>query len=99
MLRRPPRSTLFPYTTLFRSTNVAKNRHVLRAISRRARASPAVNGLVLAAGHGRLIQRASAGDAAQSSRKGRAAGQAVGRHHPTTAVAAAASVTPPPMRR
>src|SRR2546430_12540243 len=30
MIRRPPRSTLFPYTTLFRSTNVyhrVKDRH------------------------------------------------------------------------
>src|SRR2546427_6680727 len=25
MIRRPPRSTLFPYTTLFRSTSVAEN--------------------------------------------------------------------------
>src|SRR2546427_8026417 len=25
MIRRPPRSTLFPYTTLFRSTGTAKN--------------------------------------------------------------------------
>src|SRR2546422_2772468 len=25
MIRRPPRSTLFPYTTLFRSVNEAKN--------------------------------------------------------------------------
>src|SRR2546429_7076615 len=25
MIRRPPRSTLFPYTTLFRSRNVARN--------------------------------------------------------------------------
>src|SRR5687768_17721977 len=25
MLRRPPRSTLFPYTTLFRSTNMINN--------------------------------------------------------------------------
>src|SRR5688572_32747371 len=25
MIRRPPRSTLFPYTTLFRSTNCANN--------------------------------------------------------------------------
>src|SRR5438477_9817161 len=29
MLRRPPRSTLFPYTTLFRSeSSVARSRHV-----------------------------------------------------------------------
>src|SRR5260370_21055009 len=31
MIRRPPRSTLFPYTTLFRSSrdihNIARNRH------------------------------------------------------------------------
>src|SRR5260370_14263493 len=26
MIRRPPRSTLFPYTTLFRSQNVRQNR-------------------------------------------------------------------------
>src|SRR3712207_8923013 len=26
MIRRPPRSTLFPYTTLFRSTNAGTNR-------------------------------------------------------------------------
>src|SRR2546430_4100227 len=32
MIRRPPRSTLFPYTTLFRSR-----------ISRRARSAPAAN--------------------------------------------------------
>src|SRR2546422_2734390 len=25
MIRRPPRSTLFPYTTLFRSSSVARN--------------------------------------------------------------------------
>src|SRR5690242_21113477 len=34
MLRRPPRSTLFPYTTLFRSTAVAATRHD-RALPRR----------------------------------------------------------------
>src|SRR5256885_7230318 len=27
MIRRPPRSTLFPYTTLFRSTGSAPHRH------------------------------------------------------------------------
>src|SRR5437016_11245736 len=30
MLRRPPRSTLFPYTTLFRSCACAWARHVVR---------------------------------------------------------------------
>src|SRR3712207_7978603 len=28
MIRRPPRSTLFPYTTLFRSRPVGRDRHV-----------------------------------------------------------------------
>src|SRR3989442_8892724 len=28
MIRRPPRSTLFPYTTLFRSTGEAKSNHL-----------------------------------------------------------------------
>src|SRR2546426_6355563 len=27
MIRRPPRSTLFPYTTLFRSASAAETRH------------------------------------------------------------------------
>src|SRR5256885_5102597 len=27
MIRRPPRSTLFPYTTLFRSYEIARSRH------------------------------------------------------------------------
>src|SRR2546422_6447814 len=34
MIRRPPRSTLFPYTTLFRSRNerlAAQGRHISRA--------------------------------------------------------------------
>src|SRR5260370_30747749 len=30
MIRRPPRSTLFPYTTLFRSGNAVGNAHVRR---------------------------------------------------------------------
>src|SRR3712207_8871066 len=28
MIRRPPRSTLFPYTTLFRSSIIIKNKHL-----------------------------------------------------------------------
>src|SRR3712207_8598076 len=31
MIRRPPRSTLFPYTTLFRSANAARRRGVAGA--------------------------------------------------------------------
>src|SRR3712207_8019645 len=36
MIRRPPRSTLFPYTTLFRSRGASR----VRAIRRRDRAPP-----------------------------------------------------------
>src|SRR5438093_10076154 len=35
MLRRPPRSTLFPYTTLFRSRTIGSNR--ARALTREAK--------------------------------------------------------------
>src|SRR5688572_32513748 len=38
MLRRPPRSTLFPYTTLFRSVAVVDVLVVDRDVARRARA-------------------------------------------------------------
>src|SRR5258708_6780538 len=31
MIRRPPRSTLFPYTTLFRSNGPVRTNHVVRA--------------------------------------------------------------------
>src|SRR6266536_1606675 len=32
MIRRPPRSTLFPYTTLFRSTDLARHKKTLPVI-------------------------------------------------------------------
>src|SRR3712207_7153797 len=37
MIRRPPRSTLFPYTTLFRSLHSDPARHVHRRRARRPR--------------------------------------------------------------
>src|SRR3712207_9284987 len=37
MIRRPPRSTLFPYTTLFRSDERAEERHVDQREHRRRR--------------------------------------------------------------
>src|SRR5687768_18174030 len=40
MLRRPPRSTLFPYTTLFRSVAVVLQNH--RVVARAARHGEAV---------------------------------------------------------
>src|SRR3712207_8191475 len=42
MIRRPPRSTLFPYTTLFRSPHSDRRVHAHAAT---ARASPSVNGI------------------------------------------------------
>src|SRR5690242_21164706 len=42
MLRRPPRSTLFPYTTLFRSARFHEESG-LRAVARRARSEGAAH--------------------------------------------------------
>src|SRR3712207_8064707 len=42
MIRRPPRSTLFPYTTLFRSLRAAVDHSVERRESRRQLGVPAV---------------------------------------------------------
>src|SRR5438034_3423133 len=39
MIRRPPRSTLFPYTTLFRSMLVWSGRQTVRRCTRRAAAT------------------------------------------------------------
>src|SRR5258705_3324503 len=41
MIRRPPRSTLFPYTTLFRSTNAALTGMAAAAVAATAPAAPA----------------------------------------------------------
>src|SRR2546430_11570424 len=43
MIRRPPRSTLFPYTTLFRSNNATQT-EVAEAIQAVKRAKDALNG-------------------------------------------------------
>src|SRR3712207_7571468 len=40
MIRRPPRSTLFPYTTLFRSYQVASQIHAQQARAQPALAAP-----------------------------------------------------------
>src|SRR5438552_14785007 len=45
MIRRPPRSTLFPYTTLFRSLSVINEVHIVdRPLTLVAKAGPAVAG-------------------------------------------------------
>src|SRR3712207_7915774 len=66
MIRRPPRSTLFPYTTLFRSARDADVRQ------------PQV-GLVAAADHGRAhLQRVRAAVAADQAHVGLTDGSAAG---------------------
>src|SRR2546429_5537572 len=40
MIRRPPRSTLFPYTTLFRSIDAAVARNGEHALEHRAQEAP-----------------------------------------------------------
>src|SRR5256885_7272219 len=47
MIRRPPRSTLFPYTTLFRSPPVAEPSDPARAADLAARSQAAADGLVV----------------------------------------------------
>src|SRR3712207_7231812 len=47
MIRRPPRSTLFPYTTLFRSRSTRGVPSVRTAAPRRARRRASGGGLVL----------------------------------------------------
>src|SRR5437588_3280501 len=50
MIRRPPRSTLFPYTTLFRSTNLSRPRRDAWSLgcSRRCSVSDAMRSLKIA---------------------------------------------------
>src|SRR2546426_6667039 len=56
MIRRPPRSTLFPYTTLFRSRGLEELLHLERGADLDAR----LDGLV--AGVGELVAGAPGGD-------------------------------------
>src|SRR5256886_4059787 len=48
MIRRPPRSTLFPYTTLFRSLRMGARRRDLRVAARRRQRSIPKQGIVVA---------------------------------------------------
>src|SRR5436309_8871746 len=60
MIRRPPRSTLFPYTTLFRSLRGSRGR------SRRKRSCPVGGGLPRLLACPRVGQRRSSGGGAHS---------------------------------
>src|SRR5258708_8989501 len=46
MIRRPPRSTLFPYTTLFRSDGDVLFERIVRRIDHHRRVETALNGVV-----------------------------------------------------
>src|SRR2546427_10084551 len=66
MIRRPPRSTLFPYTTLFRSQQVAELApiHAVRAMFRAwggdpARYRPSAEALLRRGGQGKGLYRGS----------------------------------------
>src|SRR5256885_11015107 len=52
MIRRPPRSTLFPYTTLFRSPGIDLGRTYLEALRQHVDAHGELPTLVLLGNHG-----------------------------------------------
>src|SRR6266568_4379403 len=87
MIRRPPRSTLFPYTTLFRSRSAA---------GRRRRAGTG-RGLLGAAALGRPALAAGAGR--RRARRGAARTGLDGRARPAPRVRAAATARQPRPRR
>ena len=80
-------------------TKVSKKRQVRRAISRSDWASAAPSGGSTETGAGRLIQRATAGDASQRTTNGAANGQEAGAAQATTAAVPAARTTPPAIWR
>src|SRR2546430_4269765 len=53
MIRRPPRSTLFPYTTLFRSMGLKHNPHTLADLARKFNDKPDVRVVLVSEGIGR----------------------------------------------
>src|SRR2546430_8949285 len=63
MIRRPPRSTLFPYTTLFRSTiigtSVAAASNTIIAVRQLGSRTPRGNGLVRSEEHTSELQSQS----------------------------------------
>src|SRR3712207_8619773 len=68
MIRRPPRSTLFPYTTLFRSRRPCPRRRGRRRRSRGAIVPDAQDGGCQRAAVGRPGQRGSGGEPGERAR-------------------------------
>src|SRR2546429_7217217 len=50
MIRRPPRSTLFPYTTLFRSRLVAKSAQACKGLNARSQSELGLRAPLISAG-------------------------------------------------
>src|SRR5256885_10839525 len=70
MIRRPPRSTLFPYTTLFRSRSAARRRRRASATTGRAPPSaPGSTGCGLMSSLGSLSRGGEGQHAPQQDRK------------------------------
>src|SRR5258705_9765801 len=59
MIRRPPRSTLFPYTTLFRSLNALSHRRQQRRLHANRGASDPPNPFLGASAEGRSEEHTS----------------------------------------
>src|SRR3712207_7329762 len=60
MIRRPPRSTLFPYTTLFRSELLSEQEIVVKSLGPRLRRVPNVSGgTILPSGKVALVLNAA----------------------------------------
>src|SRR2546430_13341314 len=77
MIRRPPRSTLFPYTTLFRSCPDSSSRGHVRSYTTRRVYDNTSDRMLLCRGRARTADGASlAGASAHQS------GAVAGRHHP-----------------
>src|SRR5258706_9915236 len=66
MIRRPPRSTLFPYTTLFRSPRG----HVLETFLRGSRFPPQLGGVALVVRRARVLARLGQGAMGVRTRSG-----------------------------
>src|SRR5258708_16944528 len=56
MIRRPPRSTLFPYTTLFRSRAVAQTRAMHHDIDGRCKLLPSISWCIRSEEHTSELQ-------------------------------------------
>src|SRR3712207_7079149 len=71
MIRRPPRSTLFPYTTLFRSLRISSLRFQINESTRKRRSDGVETDCGAGRGHRRRVERHRARDRARVRAQGR----------------------------